>query len=53
MKTHWKTALIPSTVVLVAAAITNCTSIPADDRDPQRSAETFKEPPVVASSGAS
>jgi len=51
MKTRWKMALIPSTVVLVAAAITNCTSIPADDRDPQRSAETFKEPPVVASSG--
>ena len=50
MKTHWKTALLGTTVMLVAIVITACNSGPADDRDPQRSAETFKEPPVVASS---
>src|ERR1700686_1657559 len=50
MKTHWKTALIRSTFVLVAAAITDCSSVPADDRNGQKSTETFTEPPVVASS---
>ncbi len=46
MKTHWRTALIRSTVVLVAVAITDCTN----DRDRQAVVETFREPPVVASS---
>ena len=49
MKTHCKSALIRATVVLVAAAITGCTSAPADNRERQTSAETFGEPPVVAS----
>jgi suppressor of ftsI len=49
MKTHWKTPLIRSTVVLAAAAITDCSSVPADDRDRRPSAETFREPSVVAS----
>jgi FtsP/CotA-like multicopper oxidase with cupredoxin domain len=50
MKTHWTTALTRSTVVLVAAVVTDCTSSHPGDREAQRSAETFKEPPVVASS---
>ena len=49
MKTHWETALIRATVVLVAAAITGCSSDPANDREGQTSAETLREPPVVAS----
>jgi suppressor of ftsI len=50
MNTHWKRALIRSAVVLVVAAITDCSSVPADDRNGQKSTETFREPPVVASS---
>jgi FtsP/CotA-like multicopper oxidase with cupredoxin domain len=49
MKTHWRTALIRSTVALVAVAITD-TLVPANDRDRQAVVETFREPPVVASS---
>jgi len=49
MKMHWKTALIRATIVLVAAAITGCSSDPANDRERQTSAETFREPPVVDS----
>ncbi len=38
-----------SIVLLVVAAITGCRSLPANDRDRQAAAETFREPPVVAS----
>jgi FtsP/CotA-like multicopper oxidase with cupredoxin domain len=49
MKTHWETVLIRTTVVLVAAAITGCSPDPANDPERQASAETLREPPVVAS----
>ena len=39
-----------STVLLVAAAITGCSSLSAKDRDRQAVAETFREPLVAASS---
>jgi FtsP/CotA-like multicopper oxidase with cupredoxin domain len=42
-------ALICSTPVLVAVAITGCSAVQADDRGRQSSAETLREPPVVAS----
>ncbi len=38
-----------STVLLVATAITGCSSVPADEPDRQAATETFREPPVVAS----
>jgi hypothetical protein len=46
-----KTALIRSTVVLVVAAITDCTSGQPDSRSGQKSTETYTEPSVVTSSG--
>src|SRR5260370_39572225 len=51
MKTHWRTALIRSTVALVAVAITD-TLVPANDRGRQAVVETFRWPPVVASSAS-
>src|SRR6267378_2400547 len=42
-------SLMRSRVLLVVAAITGCRSLPANDRDRQAAAETFREPPVVAS----
>ena len=50
MKTHWRTNLMRSTILLVAAAIAGCSSLSAKDRDSQAVPETFKEPSVVASS---
>jgi len=38
-----------TTVLLVATAITGCSSVPADEPDRQAATETFREPPVVAS----
>ena len=49
MTTHLKKALICSTFVLVTAAITGCSPVAAGDRDRRSPAETFSEPPVVAS----
>src|SRR5258705_3022198 len=42
-------SLMRSIVLLVVAAITGCRSLSANDRDRQAAAETFREPPVVAS----
>jgi suppressor of ftsI len=51
MKTHWRSVLIRWTVVLVAAAIAGCSRDPANNRGHRaRTAETFEEPPFVASS---
>src|SRR5207253_7283517 len=49
MKTEWRTNPMRSTILLVAAAITGCSSLSANDRDRQAVAETFLEPAVVAS----
>jgi FtsP/CotA-like multicopper oxidase with cupredoxin domain len=49
MKTQRKTVLMRSTLALVAMTITGFRSAPADDRDRQSVAETFREPPVLAS----
>src|SRR5258706_12131415 len=42
-------SLMRSIVLLVVAAITGCRSLPAKERAGQAAAETFREPPVVAS----
>jgi suppressor of ftsI len=50
MKTHLKAALVCTTVMLAALLIAACNSAPATDRAGGISAETFRDPPVVASS---
>jgi suppressor of ftsI len=50
MKTQWKRNFTLSLVLLVAAAIASSSSRPANRRDRQEVAETFREPPVLASS---
>jgi suppressor of ftsI len=50
MKTQWKRNFALSLVLLVAAAIASSSSRPPNRRDRQEVAETFREPPVLASS---
>src|SRR5438105_9781561 len=50
MLTNWRMGLMRSTFLLLATVITGCSSARGADRQGQAVAETFREPPVVASS---